>query len=113
MTIGAWGAPLRRMRSVAGKISGGDQAFAGHDNPSVASELDTLNASRAGEKIPLANFALAIAAADQRDVIASVEHDIPAQKRLWTLDRTCPVHRHVVKFGPSWELLGLRDLRRR
>jgi hypothetical protein len=71
---------------VARKISRRDKACAGRDNPSVASKLDPLDASRSREKITLAHFALAIAAADKRDVIAGVEHDIAAQKRSWPLD---------------------------
>ncbi len=74
------------MRSIARKISRGDKPFAGRDDPSVASKLDTLDTSRSWEKIALADLALAITPADQRDVIAGVEHDIPTQKRPWPFD---------------------------
>jgi hypothetical protein len=74
------------MRSIAGKISRRDEPFAGHDNPSLASELDTLDTSRPWKKIALANLALAITPADQRDVIACVKHNISAQKRSWPFD---------------------------
>ncbi len=84
--------PIRRprdvgaIRSIAGRIGGRDQAFAGHDNPPFASKLDTLDPSRPGKKIALADLSLAIASADERDVIASIEHDISAQKGLWAFD---------------------------
>ena len=71
---------------MAGRVSGSDQTFAGHDDPSLASELDTLDPSRSREKISLADFALAIASPDKRDVIAGIEHDISPQKRSWPLD---------------------------
>ena len=58
--------------SIARRIGGGDEPTAGRDNPSVASELDTLDPPRAGEKIALTDFALAITSADQRNVVTSV-----------------------------------------
>ncbi len=74
------------MRSVAGKISRRDKSFAGHDDPSLPSELDTFDASRSREKIALADLALAITPADKRDVVTSVKHDIAAQKRSWSFN---------------------------
>ena len=74
------------MRSVARKISGRDHARAGRDDPPVASKLDTLDASRSREKITLAHFALAITAADKRDVITRVENDVAAQQRSRPFD---------------------------
>ena len=68
------------MRSIAGRISRSDKAFAGHDDPSLASELDALDASRSREKISLADLAFAIASTDKRDVIAGIEHDVSPQK---------------------------------
>ena len=86
MTTAALGRRRDQMRSIAGKISRRDEPFAGHDNPSLASELDTLDTSRPWKKIALANLALAVTPADQRDVIACVKHNIPAQKRSWPFD---------------------------
>ena len=78
--------PPRTKRSVARKICRRDETGAGQDNPSAASELDALDAPRSGQEIPLADFALSIASANKGDVIASVEHDVAAQKRLRAFD---------------------------
>src|SRR5689334_1282583 len=77
----------RRRPSVARKISLRDEPLAGHHDPLIAAGLDALDAAGAGEKIALADLALAIAPADERDVVAGAEHDIAAQNRPRPVDR--------------------------
>src|SRR5579863_2652345 len=88
-----------RTRSIGRRISLGDEPLAGHDDPLIASGFNALDASGAGEKISLADFALAIAPADERDVVAGAEHDVAPQDRPWPADRPGLVQRDSAEPG--------------
>ena len=76
-------------------------------HPSPRSSDNVGNLPAPGRKSPLADFALAIASPDKRDVIAGIEHDISPQQAVLAarLNSSRP-SRHC-RISDEWAVVGL------